>query len=89
MFSVTPFNDFSDRPKLDGREKIVSVSVAGCFQAVVKQKGWLFLLVETLASLCEAAPLTASSNSTFSRSVTTSMSFPCLATIDTGIFSVF
>ena len=38
-------------------------------------------LVETPTWLCEAARSTASSYSTFSRPVTTSMSFPCLATI--------
>ena len=57
----------------------MSVSVAGCFPAAPeKQKG---PLVETPAWLCEAAQSTASSYGAFSRSVTTSVSFLCLATI--------
>ena len=45
------------------------------------QKGQLFPLVETPTWLCEAARSTASLYGTFSRSVTTSMSFLCLATV--------
>ena len=82
-----PLTDYSNGPNLDGeREKIVSISVAGCFSAVMnsrKAEGVVlyFPLGETPAWLCEAARSTASLHSTISRFVTTSMSFPCLATI--------
>ena len=65
---------------------IVSVSVAGYFPAVmnfIKAEGAVISMSRSRcpAWLCEAARSTASSYSTFSRSVTTSMSFSCLATI--------
>ena len=64
---------------------MVSVSVVRCFSAVMisrKAEGAVISPpVEMPAWLCEAVQLTASSYSTLSRSVTTSMSFPCLATI--------
>ena len=38
VYSVTPLTDYSDGPNLNGREKIVSVSVAGCFPAVMNSR---------------------------------------------------
>ena len=35
---VMPLTDYSDGPNLDEREKIVSVSVAGCFPAVINSR---------------------------------------------------
>ena len=68
-FSIMPLSDMQ-MPKIAGREKIVSVSVVGCFPAVInpeKQKGRFISLVTTPAWLCEAAGdrSTTSSYSTF------------------------